>query len=318
MSLIKRKRERWLSAEQACELLGIEDTEKTPATRRLSSNAARWGIRKIRPGTGNNGAIVYPEIDLYAYMAHKERDAEKKVKVHRPNWRTPQLVQSRANKKWLSARAVAYMLGLVTARAEDTPEQLKTFERNAIQLLNKYARHWGIRKIEQQGIKKRSLVTYPEDDVIVYMERKEREAKKRSEYMSHYPTHYPPLIGPGLDKWWGDKLLEQQLQVGKPTRRTGEPNAKYIKVEIQCNDAVPPLRGYVEVADVAQRFNISSAKVLSSNFWGRFCVFLADPFHSAKRYNGDLIELYFEEKRAAGEKVYMLRLRFDKRTAKQF
>jgi hypothetical protein len=303
MPLIKRNR--WLSGKQACELLGIEGTKKTPATSRLSANAENWGIRKIHRGPGIRSAVVYPELDLYEYMDRKEREAEKNEKrVRRPaRIYDPKVLQARANKRWLSSREAVYRLGLVKAQPDDTSEVLIALERKAINLLNRYALSWRIRKIYQRGNKK-NLVSYPEEDILVYMHRKEEEAKKLREYMRCYPTYYPPVSGPGIEKWWGDKKLEEQLQLGVPARKTGKFSARYTVIEMAPDDSVPPLRGYVETSEVARRFNLLPGFLHKSHFWGQFCIYLEEPWHSSVRFNGDLIEQYFKEKQEAGEKVY--------------
>jgi hypothetical protein len=206
MPLLKpRKRNRWLSGEKACELLGIEGTGKTKAKSRLAANAERWGIRKIRLGNNARGTVVYPEIDLYEYMDRKEQEAAVKVKpTPRAKASTdPSFLKMRAQKKWLSARAVAYLLSLVSVQAGDTPEQIKAAERKAIQMLNEYAPFWGIRRIDHQGGVRKRFVSYPEEDVLAYMERKDEEAQELTKYMRYRPTYFPAVIGPGLSKWWG-------------------------------------------------------------------------------------------------------------------
>ncbi|MEN3335668.1 MAG: hypothetical protein V7641_5033 [Blastocatellia bacterium] len=311
MPLIRRKRGRWLSGERACELLGIEGTEKTPAARRLAANAERWGIRKIRLGNGARGTVAHPELDLYEYMERKEREAAGRVKPSRRAKISidPSFLKMRAQKKWLSARTVIYLLGMVAIRIDDTPAQIKAAERNAIRLLNKHAERWGIRRIDERGAVKRSLAAYPEEDVLEYMRRKEMEARERTDYLSRYPTYFKPVKGPGVSRWWGDKKLELSMQLGPQAKSAGEPSSYFIKIEVRPDDSVPALSGYVEAAEVARRFNIKPGKVYSSRFWQRFAFYLGEPFRSAKRFNGDLIELYFKEKAEAGEKVYLLATR---------
>lgn len=300
MSLIRQTLKRWMSGEQACELLGIVGTEKTPAIRKLSTYATKWGIRKIYLGDGKRGPAVYPVADVYSYMARKEREAEQEVKIYRPKWRTPELIKAGASKKWLTARAVVYRLGMVIEKPGDSPEQLQTLEKRAIKLLNEYSRSWGIRKIEQRQQGRRSIVAYPEEDVIVYMERRQQEVQRHAHYFGYYEN-----AGPGVCIWWGDEEFELQLQIGSPTSIQGKYSDRYTHVEVKADDSIPPLRGYVETNEVAQRFNIKPAKVYISDFWSQFRIFLGDPRHSNVRFNGDLIEMYFAHKREAGEKVFM-------------
>jgi hypothetical protein len=306
MPLVKRKR--WLSGKRACELLGIDDTAKTPATSRLASSAERWGIRKIRRGKGKSSTVVYPEQDLYDYMERKEKEAADKIAPFRRTWRSidPKDLKLSAPKKWLNARAVVYLLGMVTARAEDTQEQIKEMEGKAVRLLGTYGMNWGIRIIVQRGKIKKSYLACPEDDVLAYMRRREREIQELGKYMRYHPTYYPPVVGPGLCKWWGDKKLELELQIGRPVKRTGKTNARFIPVEVEPDNSILPLRGYVDAVEVAQRFNLPTNQIYGSSFWAQFCIYLSEPWSSSKRYNGDLIELYFKEKQEAGEKVYRL------------
>jgi hypothetical protein len=308
MALINRKPTGWLSGERACELLGIESTAKTSAKTRLANNAAHWGIRKIHLGEGHRSAVVYPASDLYEYIERKEQEASKQIEPRQQLWRKidPKLLKARFRKKWICARVVVHLLGMVSVRVDDTPEQIQALEHKAIRLLNNHAQNWGIRKIEQRGNIKKSLVAYPEEDVVAYMARKEEEAQDFIKYSSLYPTVYHATVGPSERKWWDNKKLDVEMQLGKSAKNTGKPSSRFIPVEMQPDDGVPPLRGYIEASEVARRFNLSPGRVSNSKFWDQFCIYLGERYCSGKRYNGDLIEMYFQEKREAGEKVYRL------------
>lgn len=189
--------------------------------------------------------------------------------------------------KWLSSREVCDLLAIAD-----------TQEAKASTFLASHAEQWGIRKITRDDGSYTEIL-YSELDVIAYMKRREQEAS-RNIIHSRY-------------RWREDKKEEKRALFGKYVNSTKGANSYFIEVEVKPNDSIPPLEGYVNAAAVAERFAASIGRIHSSAFFRKFSFYLGEEYRSNKLFDGDMIELYFKEKRDAGEKVYMLSTRQKKR-----
>jgi hypothetical protein len=89
------------------------------------------------------------------------------------------LLKPRNRKRWLHPYEVAYLLGLVRIKPNDSPERIKQAEESAMESLSRNAARWGISKIKR-GPESGAGCIYPEESVLAYMERREREAQSQT------------------------------------------------------------------------------------------------------------------------------------------
>jgi hypothetical protein len=85
------------------------------------------------------------------------------------------LLPKRNIRRWLHARQVIYIIGLVDAKPGDTPEAVAAAEARALDTLRHRAAGWGLVKVKR-GSEPGAKTAYTEESVLNYMRSRESAA----------------------------------------------------------------------------------------------------------------------------------------------